>query len=197
MKIKKFTNLKLVGKEFYLRPLHSKDLNKKYLSWMNDKRVTQFLYKPKSKYTLKDLKKYFKEVDFNKKMIFAIINIKSEEHIGNMTLNPIDIKNKKTGLGGIIGEKKYWGTKAFVESMNLLIKYVFDVRKFIKIESGVYENNVPCIIASKKVGFELEGIKKNDVIINKKSIDTYLFGIVSAINERYHTRNKKNIFKKS
>tara|TARA_B100001057_G_scaffold493905_1_gene589356 strand:+ start:654 stop:1202 length:549 start_codon:yes stop_codon:yes gene_type:complete len=179
MKKKKLNNLRLVGKEFYLRPIQPKDIGQNYLSWMNDKKITQYLYKPKKKYTLKDLKSYCSDVDFNKKMIFAVISIKNNEHIGNMTLNPIDVDNKKTGLGGIIGNKNYWGTKAFIESMSLLIDYAFNNRGFIKIESGVYENNVPCIIASKKVGFKLEGIKKKDIIINNKSIDTYLFGMTN------------------
>ena len=189
MKKKKINDFKLIGKEFYLRPIQPKDINKTYLSWMNDKSITQYLFQPKRKYTLNDLKNYFKSVDYNKKMVFTIITKKNDEHIGNMTLNPIDIDNKKTGLGGIIGNKKYWGTNAFTESMNLLIDYAFNIRKFIKIESGVYENNVPCIIASKKSGFKLEGIRKKNIIINNKSIDTYLFGIVNNNNEKYHERN--------
>ena len=69
--------------------------------------------------------------------------------------------------------------------MVLLINYSFKVRKFIKIESGVYENNAPCIIASKKVGFKLEGIRKKNAIIYGKPCDTYLFGITNKKNEKY------------
>ena len=47
MKKKKFNNLRLVGKEFYLRPIQPKDIGQNYLSWMNDKKITQYLYKPK------------------------------------------------------------------------------------------------------------------------------------------------------
>ena len=35
--------LRLEGKNFYLRVLTRKDINKKYLSWLNDKEVTQYL----------------------------------------------------------------------------------------------------------------------------------------------------------
>ena len=194
MKRNKIENLRLEGKNFYLRNLKFSDINKKYLSWLNDKAITQYLYKPKDKYSKKDLIKYYKEINYNKKMIFAIIDKKNNKHIGNMGLNPIDIENKKTGLGGIIGDKKYWGSTAFVESLQLLINYAFNVRKFIKIESGVLENNVPCIIASKKAGFKLEGIKRKDLIINSVSCDSYVFGITNKKNEKYHLGNKKNFF---
>ena len=105
MSKKKLNSLKLVGKNFYLRVLNLKDVNKKYLSWLNDKKVTQYLENPKKKYTKKDLIKYVKEINFNKKMLFAVIDKKNEKHVGNVGLNPIDEKNKRVGLGGLIGEK--------------------------------------------------------------------------------------------
>lgn len=185
----KLNSITLVGKNFYLRVLNLKDVNKKYLSWLNDKKVTQYLENPKKKYTKKDLIKYVKEINFNKKMIFAIIDKKNDKHVGNVGLNPIDEKNKRVGLGGLIGEKKYWGSTAFTEGMELLIQYAFNERKFLKIESGVYENNAPCIIASKKVGFKLEGIRKCNAIINGKPCDTYLFGIINKKNEKYSSSN--------
>jgi len=185
MKDKRLKSLKLESENFYLRILKMSDLNKKYLSWLNDKEITQYLENPKEKYTKKDLLNYYKQKNYKKKLIFAIIDKKNNKHVGNVGLNPIDEKNKKTGLGGLIGDKKYWGSSAFTESMVLLINYSFKVRKFIKIESGVYENNAPCIIASKKVGFKLEGIRKKNAIIYGKPCDTYLFGITNKKNEKY------------
>ena len=43
MNIKKIQNLRLENKNFYLRNLKSSDANNKYLSWLNDKQITQFL----------------------------------------------------------------------------------------------------------------------------------------------------------
>lgn len=197
MSKKNLNNLILNGNNIYLRILKLSDINNKYLSWINDKKVNQYLLDPKVKYKRNDLIKYYKEIDYNKKMIFAIIYKKNNKHIGNMGLNPIDIKNQKTGIGGIIGDKKYWGSKAFVEGLQLLINYSFNVRKFIRVYSGVHENNVPSIIASRKAGFRLEGISKNNVIINNVSCDTYNFGITNKKNEKYHLGNKKNLFKNS
>lgn len=188
MTIEKLKNLKLESESFYLRLLRFSDLNQRYLSWLHDKKVVQYLENPEKllNYNMRDLKNYFVSMDFNKKLIFAVVDKKNDVHIGNMSLNPIDSVNRKTGLGGMIGEKKYWGTTAFIDGMRLLIEYAFNVRKFIKIESGVFEPNVPCIIASKKVGFKLEGVRKKTTIINNKAYDSYLFGIINKKNEKYH-----------
>ena len=186
---KKLSSIKLQGKNFHLRVLQLKDINKRYLSWMNDKEVNQYLASPKTKYSRKDLLDYFNKIHFNKKIVFAIIDNKNKKHVGNVALNPIDEVNKRTAIGGLIGEKKYWGTTAFTESMSLLIDYVFNVRKFIKIDAGAYEINGPCIVATKKVGFKLEGISKKNVIINGKCQDIYQFGLVNKKNEKYYTSN--------
>ena len=76
MKKKNIQNLKLDGNNFYLRSLRLSDINNKYLSWINDKKINQYLYNPEQKYSKNDLIKYFKEIDFNKKMVFAIIDKK-------------------------------------------------------------------------------------------------------------------------
>ena len=191
MTIEKLKKLKLESDKFYLRLLKSSDLNERYLSWLHDKEVVQYLKNPNKllNYKMRDLKEYYKSINFNKKLIFAIVDKKKELHVGNMTLNPIDTENHKTGLGGMIGEKKYWGSTAFIDGMRLLIDYAFNERKFIKIESGVFEPNVACIIASKKVGFKIEGVKKKDIIINNQTCDSYLFGLINKKNEKYHLRS--------
>ena len=53
MSKKKLKSIKLVGKHFYLKILNLKDVNKKYLSWLNDKKVTQYLENPQQRYTKK------------------------------------------------------------------------------------------------------------------------------------------------
>ena len=130
-----------------------------------------------------DLPEYLKNKDF-----MSVCNEYTDKAILNKQKS-IDERNKRAGLGGLIGEKKYWGSTAFTEGMELLIEYAFNERKFLKIESGVYENNAPCIIASKKVGFKLEGIRKCNAIINGKPCDTYLFGIINKKNEKYSSSN--------
>ena len=93
MKDKRLKSLKLESENFYLRILKMSDLNKKYLSWLNDKEITQYLENPKEKYTKKDLLNYYKQINYKKKLIFAIIDKKNNKHVGNVGLNPIDEKN--------------------------------------------------------------------------------------------------------
>ena len=172
----------LKNNNYIVRSIEKADLNERYLSWLNDPEITQYLEVPKN-YTMQMLLEYYDSLDDNLRLLFAIIDRASNQHIGNLTLNPISIDNNNAGLGGIIGEKEYWGTNAFVESMELLMEYAFKIRKFNKIFSGVINMNVPCIIASKKVGLEVEGIQRQQVRLGDgKYADTYIFGKINPFN---------------
>ena len=152
----------LEGENFIVRSLRRSDVTERYLGWMNDQEITQHLESGRNGYTMEELISYFENQSESTYQVFAIIDKNNDKHIGNLTFNPISLKHNNTGLGGIIGDKKYWGKSgAFVESMRLLIDYGFKVRKFHKIHSGVSLLNVPCIIASKKVKFLEEGFRKD------------------------------------
>ena len=174
-----FTPVFLENNNYIVRTIERADLNERYLSWLNDPEITRYLEVPEN-YTMKMLHEYFESLDDNTHLHFAIVDRKSKQHIGNLTLNPISVVNNNTGLGGIIGEKEYWGTTAFVESMKLLMEYAFKIRKFHKIFSGVIDKNVPCIIASRKVGFEVEGIQRQQTQLrNGQYYDVYIFGRIN------------------
>ena len=46
MTIEKLKNIKLESESFYLRLLRTSDLNQRYLSWLHDKDVVQYLENP-------------------------------------------------------------------------------------------------------------------------------------------------------
>ena len=170
----------LENNNYIVRTIEKADLNERYLGWLNDPEIIRYLEVPEN-YTMKMLHEYYDSLDDNSRLLFAIIDRKSNQHIGNLTLNPISIANNNTGLGGIIGEKKYWGTPAFVESMELLMEYAFKIRKFHKILSSVVDKNVPCIIASRKVGFQVEGIRRQHIkLMNGQYSDVYVFGKINT-----------------
>lgn len=171
----------LEGDNFVVRSLRRSDLTSEYLSWMNDTEITKHLESGRDGYTMKDLVNYFENQSESSYQVYAIVDKKSSKHIGNLTFSPINQKYNRTGLGGIIGDKKYWGSSgAFVEAMQLLIDFGFKVRKFHKIHSGVSLLNVPCIIASKKVKFQEEGYLVDHMKYPDGSyVDTMVFGQIN------------------
>jgi len=188
--INKVTKAHLENDRYILRSIEEFDLTPRYLEWLNDPEINKFL-DFKITYTIDDLYRYFYELDDNKKLLFALIDKKSKTHIGNLTLNPIDRINNKSGLGGIIGDKNFWGgSGAFVAGMELLLGYAFNELGYHKVHSGVVIENIPCIIASKKVGFVQEGLLKEHFrSCDGKYLDVLLFGKINPGKDSYEQKN--------
>ena len=158
---RKVTPVFLEGKEFIVRTLERSDLTPRYLGWLTDPEINRFLEPSRDNYTMQQLEEYFESLDDWTHLLFAIIHKESGQHVGNISFNPISRTHHRTGMGGLIGERAFWGTRAFVESMGLLMEYGFRERTFVKIHSGVVLENIPCIVASKKVGLVQEGLFKS------------------------------------
>ena len=67
------------------------DCNKKYLKWLNDLDVNQFLETRWNKQNIKSIKKFVSEINrSNDSYIFGIINKETKEHIGNIKIGDIN-----------------------------------------------------------------------------------------------------------
>ena len=69
--------------QIYLRPLSLRDINEKYLFWVNDKSITEYLEIGKKQLTRDDLIKYVKDSPNNGRFNYAIVTKNSKKHIGN------------------------------------------------------------------------------------------------------------------
>ena len=158
---RKVTPVFLEGKEFIVRTLERSDLTPRYLGWLTDPEINRFLESSRDSYTMEQLEGDFHALDDSTHLLFAIVHKASDQHVGNLSFNPISRTHRRTGMGGIIGERAFWGTRAFVEGMQLLMEYGFRERQFSKICCGMVLENIPCIVAAKKVGFVQEGLQKS------------------------------------
>ena len=92
-----------------LRPLRLSDINKKYLLWVNDPSVTEYLRIGKQRLMRNDLVRYIKNSPKEGRHNYAIITTNSKLHIGNCSIYSIDKDKRKFEIGYFIGEKKFWG----------------------------------------------------------------------------------------
>ena len=93
--------------KIYLRPLCLSDVNKKYLTWVNDPSVTEYLQIGKQRLKHNDLVKYIEDAQKNGRHNFAIITKNSKLHIGNGSIYSIVPEKSKFEMGYFIGEKKF------------------------------------------------------------------------------------------
>jgi len=73
--------------------------------------------------------------------------------------------------------KKYWGHGIGSALMKSTIDWA-KKQKMHRLELDVWEHNTSAISLYKKFGFKKEGVKKDEVIINKKFINVVLMGLI-------------------
>jgi len=185
--IKSLINNKKVGKSFYLRTLSGKDITKKYLSWLRDPLVNQYLdvrfSVPNRKQALENLRHY----DNKNKYFYGIFDKKNSKFIGITTLRINEIK-KEAMHGYLIGDKNYWGTTAGIESFALILDFGFDNLNLNKVAGGTYSNNISSIFNYYKLGLTLERRLKKETIFKGSPIDRLLFSISK---KKWWQRRKK------
>ncbi|HHY71371.1 MAG TPA: GNAT family N-acetyltransferase, partial [Thermoanaerobacterales bacterium] len=107
--------------------------------------------------------------------IFAIVDLKTDESIGNIGFPKIDYINRTAGLGIFIGNKEYWGKGYGVEAIELLLDFGFNILNLHNISLKVFSYNKPAIRCYKKVGFKEAGrLREAKQIAGQKYDDVFM-----------------------
>jgi RimJ/RimL family protein N-acetyltransferase len=94
--------------------------------------------------------------------------------IGTISLSNIDHLNRKCEISGLIGETKYKSIKYWLESNRLLLHHGVDTLNMHRIYGGSLAKEVS-MFYERLLGFQAEGIRKQDIYKNGSFQDVYLF----------------------
>lgn len=171
----------VVGSLIYLRPLERGDLNQRYLNWLNDPEVNLYLETSIFPTTLDDLEKFYGEVTGSRtQVIFAVVDKKSSEHIGNVKLGPISWVHRRASFGILIGDKKFWGQGVGLEATRLTVEYGFYRLNLRRIDLGVFAEHQSAVHCYEKVGFKIEGRFRQDLFQAGEYKDRLWMGLLRS-----------------
>ena len=157
----------LKGHNVYLRLLEKKDIRILY-KICNEERVSKYNAIPN------DIQNSNQGTNLRKAL--SIINEK-DVLVGFITYKESNYSSKVYSIGITIGSK-YWGRKYGQDSIETLVKYLFEELNVIKVELEVIKYNLRAINCYKKCGFIEEGIRINKVYIEGEYVDTLIMGIL-------------------
>ncbi|HUX95601.1 MAG TPA: GNAT family protein [Bacteroidales bacterium] len=174
----------LVSERLLLKPLSLEHLTQDYVDWMNDPDVIRYL-ESGGNYTLEMLKEYLMDVE-KKEILFWAIHKKDDHlHIGNIKIDPINIRHGIGEYGIMMGRKSEWGKGYAEEATRLILNYSFEHLGLRKITLGVISKNKAAFNLYLKIGFELEGIYKKQGIYAGEYCDAIRMAIFNPdFNER-------------
>ncbi|MDO8522838.1 MAG: GNAT family protein [bacterium] len=173
--------MKLIGKQIILRPIKLSDAEH-FVKWVSDPEVNKFT--TRNKITLKEELKWIKGMRKTKNTFIFAIDTKDGTHIGSAGIHDMNRKDKNAIFGILIGDKKYWNKGYGTDATTVLLNYGFNKLKLHRIELFVYEYNPRAIKVYKRLGFKLEGIKREQVFYKNKFYDVLNFGILDREYKR-------------
>jgi ribosomal-protein-alanine N-acetyltransferase len=165
-------------------PLSLAHLSKEYVGWLNNPVIFKYLDNG-GNYTLDTLRNYLSEVE-KKDILFWAIHLKiNNKHIGNIKIDPVNLKHGWGEYGIMMGDMNQWGKGYAFEASSMIINYCFQTLNLRKINLGVIEENVKAVDLYKRLGFTIEGVFKDHIYHNSK----YLNSLRMALFNLHYTNS--------
>ena len=176
---------KLIGKKCYLSPIDVNDAEK-FTEWLNDMEILSNLQLYNGIISLESEKDFL--VNLSKEHNYSIIDLETNELIGNCGFMDIDCVNQTAETGIFIGNKNFWNKGYGTEALSLLIDYGFKAFNFHNIMLRVYEYNSGAIKCYEKIGFKPIGIRREALHRNLKKHNIIFMDI---LQREFYEKNKE------
>lgn len=150
-----------------------------YFKGINNRKLTKYLEAGKRRHTVKDLQDFIRRMNRGEKhRLFGILLNETGEHIGNITLDNIDMSNRKAEVGIFLWS--HHGRGYATEAVNLLTYYAFTALNLNKLYAGAVVQNHASVALFKKCGFEEEGILKMEFLKDGDYYDAIRFRLLKS-----------------
>lgn len=146
--------------------LDSERVTERYVNWMNDIHITQYLESRFAPVTLEQLRDFVESMrQSTDNYFFAILDTATGEHIGNIKVGPINRHHLRAPIGLVVGEPSAWGKGVATTAIRMISQWAFSDLGLHKLVAGAYAANRGSIRAFEKAGFRLEGHHMSDVVL--------------------------------
>jgi RimJ/RimL family protein N-acetyltransferase len=171
----------LTGNLVSLRGLTREDLRGPMLYWSDDREVTRYLSRGAFPSSLDLLERNYEAmIHSNTEIELAIVDRKTDSHIGITGLHSVSWINRSSEFRILIGEKDYWGKGYGTEATQLMVAYAFEVLNLHKVWLGVNSQNVGAIKSYEKVGFIKEGELRDEIFRNGRYYSAIRMSILQS-----------------
>lgn len=156
---------RIEGKQVYLRPIKKEDTDR-IIAWRNSQAVRPFFIYQKP-FTRQGHLDWLKNmINSGKGYQFIICLRENDLPVGSTYLRDHDPVVRKAEYGVFIGEEEQRGRGIGTESLELTLKFAFEVLKLHKVFARAFSDNHPSINSFLKGGFEQEACLKDEVLVN-------------------------------
>lgn len=175
-----------------LRNLSIEDADGNYKDWFNDAVACQFNSHHRFPMTLSSIKTYIDTCNNSSAIVLAVDIKEWKRHIGNISLQQIDLINRQAELAVMFGEKDCWGHGYVTRAAKLVIRHGFYELGLNRIYFGTPEDCIGMQKIGDKLGFKKIGIKREAFF--KSGVYKNIFDYDLLVNDWEQTEGKQGDF---
>ena len=169
----------ITRKGFILRSISLDDCNEKYINWLNDKDVNQYLETRWCEQNIESIKDFVrKQIESEDSYLFAICK-PDGTHVGNIKIGPINNRYKHADISYFIGDKNLWNKGVATDVIERTCKFGFEELELHKISAGAYKQARGSIRALEKNGFAKEAVFQDEAMISEQFTDVYRYALIN------------------
>ncbi|MBI2766823.1 MAG: GNAT family N-acetyltransferase [Chloroflexi bacterium] len=149
--------------------------------WVNDAEVTEFLSVryPLSHGQEKAFIERTSEIGYGYAS-FGVETIADKKLIGGTSLERMSAENRTAVLGIMIGEKAYWDGGYGTDTMRTVCRFGFETMNLHRIELDVFAMNERARHVYEKIGFVVEGVRRDAQYRRGKYEDVVVMGLLEG-----------------
>lgn len=148
----------LQGNLVCLMALQEQHCGQKMVDWINDKEVTEFLFRGMRPATLQSVAQEMGQyLSASGDVVLAICAREGNEYVGVAGLHDINAVTRSAEFRILIGEKGYWRKGFGAEASQLVVAYGFEFLNLNKVWLGANARNQRALDSYRSSGFVEEG----------------------------------------
>lgn len=172
----------LLGKRVYLAASLRRVEAKTIYQYFQDRDIIRYLSSVPDSYVLKDAEDflhYLGLIEGDKSVLeLGMFDQETDQFLGMISLEDIDHEIGKCEMGYWLA-KDYWGQGYALEAATLVLNYAFTELKLQKVCAYLIKENVKSLQLLKRLGFQVEGLLRRDLINKGELVDRYVCGLLA------------------
>jgi RimJ/RimL family protein N-acetyltransferase len=167
----------LEGKRIYLSPLEMEDLDR-FCVWYNDPKLRMFLILPYPTTKIDEKDFIERKTKSKEDIVLSIVAKQGDRLIGNIGLHQMNRVTRCAMLGIAIGDLMMTSRGLGSEAIRLMLDYGFKTLNLHRIELFVHDVNDRAQEAYQRIGFVVEGRKREALYSDGKYHDEMIMAIL-------------------
>lgn len=169
----------------YLKSLELENLTQSYVDWLNNPIVCQYNSHYRFPNTWIKTKEYIDRImNSNETIVLAIYTKTANKHIGNISLQSINLLDSNAEFAILIGDIDEHSQGIGYKAAKLLINHGFNSLNLHRIYCATSIENIPMQKLAKKLSFQEEGISKAALFKNGHYVDIIHYGLLNPCHKK-------------